>query len=58
MAMEGGCALIKDAAKLGLKGKACHAIREDGAFLDTGENDDLIVQFLDANQKALGIFGF
>lgn len=58
MAMEGGCALIEDAAKLGLKGKACHAIREDGAFLDTGENDDLIVQFLDANPKALGIFGF
>ncbi|WP_244293928.1 substrate-binding domain-containing protein [Pannonibacter carbonis] len=58
MAMEGGCALIEDAVKLGLKGKTCHAIREDGAFLDTGENDDLIVQFLDANPKALGIFGF
>lgn len=58
MAMEGGCAKLKDAKALGLQGKACHAIREDGAFLDTGENDDLIVQILDANPQAVGIFGY
>ncbi|MCA1986621.1 MAG: PstS family phosphate ABC transporter substrate-binding protein [Desulfovibrio sp.] len=35
-----------------------HTIREDGAYIDAGENDNLIVQKLDANVNALGIFGF
>ncbi len=34
------------------------AVREDGAFIEAGENDNLIVQKLDASPKALGIFGF
>ena len=33
-------------------------MREDGAFVEAGENDNLIVQKLQANPKALGIFGF
>lgn len=33
-------------------------IREDGAYVEAGENDNLIVQKLEANPKALGIFGF
>ncbi len=36
----------------------CHMVREDGAYVEAGENDNLIVQKLDANPKALGIFGF
>lgn len=35
-----------------------HTIREDGAYIDAGENDNLIVQKLDANPNAVGIFGF
>jgi phosphate transport system substrate-binding protein len=35
-----------------------HAIREDGAFIEAGENDNLIVQKLEANPAAVGIFGF
>ncbi|MDF1686416.1 MAG: phosphate transport system substrate-binding protein [Parvibaculaceae bacterium] len=35
-----------------------HSIREDGAFIEAGENDNLIVQKLVANPDALGIFGF
>jgi len=35
-----------------------HAIREDGGFIEAGENDNLIVQKLDANPVALGIFGY
>ncbi|MGH6821571.1 MAG: substrate-binding domain-containing protein, partial [Methylocella sp.] len=34
------------------------AMREDGAFVEAGENDNLIVQKLEANPDALGIFGF
>ena len=35
-----------------------HTIREDGAFIEAGENDNLIIQKLDQNPNALGIFGF
>jgi phosphate transport system substrate-binding protein len=36
----------------------CDTIREDGAYVEAGENDNLIVQKLVANPNALGIFGF
>lgn len=35
-----------------------HTLREDGAYVEAGENDNLIVQKLDVNPQALGIFGF
>jgi phosphate transport system substrate-binding protein len=58
IAMEGGCKKLAGAKELGLKKKACHVIREDGAFIEAGENDNLIVQKLEANPAAFGIFGF
>lgn len=33
-------------------------IREDGVYVEAGENDNLIVSKLEANPNALGIFGF
>jgi len=36
----------------------CAEMREDGVFIEAGENDNLIVQKLEANPRALGIFGF
>jgi len=36
----------------------CTQIREDGAYVDAGENDNLIVQKLGANPDAIGVFGF
>jgi phosphate transport system substrate-binding protein len=36
----------------------CHTIREDGKYIEVGENDNLIVQKLQANPAALGVFGF
>jgi len=38
--------------------KISHSLREDGAFIEAGENDNLIVQKLEVNPTALGIFGF
>ena len=35
-----------------------YAVREDGAYIEAGENDNLIVQKLEANPDAMGIFGF
>ena len=58
IAMEGGCAALASAKALGLSKSACHVIREDGAFIEVGENDNLIVQKLEANSDAVGIFGF
>ncbi len=53
LVMEAGC---KAAGLSG--GKACRTIRQDGAYLEAGENDDLIVQKLEANPVTVGIFGF
>lgn len=36
----------------------CRSMREDGAFIEAGENDNLIVQKLQANPTAMGIFGY
>ncbi|MCB1032538.1 MAG: PstS family phosphate ABC transporter substrate-binding protein [Acidobacteria bacterium] len=63
LAMEGGCkswSWIKDVKKADeSRYKAiCHSLREDGAYIEAGENDNLIVQKLDSNPNALGIFGF
>ncbi len=38
--------------------RICHTMREDGAFVEAGENDNLIVQKIEANPNALGIFGY
>jgi phosphate transport system substrate-binding protein len=35
-----------------------YAVREDGAYIEAGENDNLIVQKLVANPNAMGVFGF
>jgi len=63
LAMEGGCKkfpFIKAMKKKDKKAyKAiCHTIREDGAYVEAGENDNLVVQKLEKNPEALGIFGF
>jgi len=38
--------------------EVCHAVREDGAYVEAGENDTVIVQKLRKNHDAVGIFGF
>ncbi|MBA3669446.1 MAG: substrate-binding domain-containing protein [Sphingomonas sp.] len=36
----------------------CTGVREDGAYIQTGENDNLIVQKIEANAGTVGIFGY
>jgi phosphate transport system substrate-binding protein len=38
--------------------RKCDAIREDGAYIEAGENDNLIVQKLGANKDSVGVFGY
>jgi len=63
LAIEGGCKsfagnkALKKVNKSAYKA-VCRSIREDGAYVEAGENDNLIVQKLQADEKAVGIFGF
>ncbi len=54
LAMQKGC------VKAGGDKKSCKRveIRDDGAWIDSGENDNLIVSKLQANNNAVGVFGF
>lgn len=36
----------------------CNGLREDGAYVEAGENDNLIVQKLAANPNSVGVFGY
>ena len=63
LVMDHGCkefAAIKELEKADEKKAkaACQTVREDGVFIEAGENDNLIVQKLVANPNALGIFGY
>ena len=40
------------------KGKKCRSMRTDGAYVEAGEQDNLIVQKLQEDKDAYGIFGF
>lgn len=63
LAMEGGCKTFDWIKAITSEDKQrfkaiCHGVREDGRYVEAGENDNLIVQKLRANPAALGIFGF
>ena len=63
LAMEGGCRTFPAIRELRTSNRnrykaLCHGIREDGRYVEAGENDNLIVQKLIANAHAYGIFGF
>ncbi|MEM8652426.1 MAG: substrate-binding domain-containing protein [Pseudomonadota bacterium] len=63
IALEGGAkkievlAALRKSDKKAFK-KIAHAVREDGAYIEAGENDNLIIQKLEANANAFGVFGF
>jgi len=44
--------------KLGIKGNGYKKIREDGAAVEMGENDNLIVEKLVSDPEMFGIFGY
>ena len=63
LAMEGGCKTftwlknIKNEDSQKYK-SICRSVREDGPYIEVGENDNLIVSKLNANPNALGVFGY
>lgn len=60
IAMEGGCKTFDFIKAMGKKEmrSVCHSMREDGLFVEAGENDNLIVQRLAQDKDTLGIFGY
>lgn len=62
LAMEEGCKAVPEFATIypdkKERGKACGLLREDGGYIEAGEDDNLIVQKLVSNKNALGIFGY
>ena len=60
LVMDKGCEEFAEIKALegDAKKAACQSVREDGGYVEAGENDNLIVQKLESNKEAFGIFGF
>jgi phosphate transport system substrate-binding protein len=63
LAMEGGAENIPCLSTLKKEDKeiwkaVVYGVREDGAWIDAGENDNLMVSKLNTNPDAVGVFGF
>jgi phosphate transport system substrate-binding protein len=62
LAMEEGCKAFPEFTKAypdeKERKKSCGLMREDGRYIDAGEDDNMIVQKLVSNKTALGIFGY
>jgi phosphate transport system substrate-binding protein len=60
LVMEEGCEAYPAIEALGddRKDEVCQRMRTDGPFVEAGENDNLIVQRLEADPHAYGIFGY
>lgn len=63
LVLEKGCSTdasikaMKDTNKEQFE-KVCTELRTDGAYVDQGEQDNLIVQKIENNRQALGVFGY
>lgn len=63
LVLEKGCQAqprfkaMKDSDKAQYE-KICTEVRSDGAYVDQGEQDNLIVQKIETNPKAVGVFGY
>ena len=60
LALHKGCENFPEVKALSDKErkKACERMREDGAYVDMGENDNLIIQKLTVNPHAIGVMGY
>jgi len=64
LAMHAGCEALEYVETLEVEdkgdwvGENCSRMRTDGPFVEAGENDNLIVQRLNADANAMGIFGY
>ena len=62
LAMEKGCEAYPEFAvrfpDSKERKKNCHVLREDGRYIETGDDGNVMVQKLSANDRALGLLGY
>lgn len=58
LAMQKGCKELYGKLKKNIVKAQCSRMRQDGPFIEAGENDNLIVQRLKSDSTAYGIFGY
>lgn len=60
LALAAGCEKLPETVSLAKNERksVCEKVREDGAFIEAGENDNLIVQKLINDQGMYGVFGY
>jgi phosphate transport system substrate-binding protein len=62
MVMEEGCKAVPEFATAipdeKERKKACSLMRDDGGYIEAGEDDNVIVQKLASNKNAFGVFGY
>ena len=58
LGLEAGCKQAQKRLNITIDPKKCMAVRADGAYIEAGENDNVIVQKLVANPDAFGAFGY
>ncbi|MEL7198065.1 MAG: substrate-binding domain-containing protein [Pseudomonadota bacterium] len=63
LVLEAGCDINPDMKALKKQDKDAHQqicteVRADGAYVDQGEQDNLIVQKIESNPRSVGVFGF
>ncbi|QFT76592.1 substrate-binding domain-containing protein [Erythrobacter sp. THAF29] len=63
LVLEAGCKTNPEMAALKAADEdkydqVCTEVRSDGAYVDQGEQDNLIVQKIEGNPKAVGVFGY
>jgi phosphate transport system substrate-binding protein len=58
LALLAGCEVTQKRLGVTIDKSACQRIRDDGVYVESGENDNIIVQKLINDQVALGVFGY
>ena len=58
LALLAGCEAAQKRLGVTIDKNVCQRVRDDGAYVESGENDNIIVQKLVGDQAALGIFGY
>jgi phosphate transport system substrate-binding protein len=58
LALLAGCETAQKRLGVTIDKSTCQRVRDDGAYVESGENDNIIVQKLSNDQATLGIFGY
>lgn len=58
LALLAGCEAAQKRLGIKIEKEQCQRVRDDGRYVESGENDNIIVQKLTGDTNALGVFGY